>query len=80
MGLIIKDVLKQKKLTINELADKLEMTRGGVSQIINGNPTIESLQKIADVLEVDIYELFEQSKPKISCPKCGTMLNIELKI
>lgn len=80
MGLIIKEVLKQRSLTINELADKLGMSRGGVSQIINGNPTVESLQKIADVLEIDISELFEQKKTIIACPRCGTSLKVELKI
>lgn len=60
MVLRIKEVLKEKKMQVAELADMLGINRVSLSQQINGNPTIETLQKIADALEVHISELFEQ--------------------
>ena len=60
MGLIIKDVLKKKNISINEFADMLEINRVSLSSQINGNPTIETLEKWANLLEIDVSELFEQ--------------------
>lgn len=56
--LIIKEIIKQKGLTIQELATKMGLSRIGLSKQINGNPTIETLQKIADALDVSVAELF----------------------
>lgn len=58
MKLSVKEVCKEKGLTIQDLADKMEMKRESLSRAINGNPTLETLEKIASALEVDITELF----------------------
>ncbi|MDO4729116.1 MAG: helix-turn-helix transcriptional regulator [Bacteroidota bacterium] len=58
----IKDVLKEKGLTQTELAQKLGVSQVALNKAINGNPTIETLQKIADVLDVDIRDLLEPTK------------------
>lgn len=57
----IKEVLKEKKISQIELGDQLGISTVGVNKIINGNPTAETLQKIADVLNVDIRDLFQSS-------------------
>ena len=54
MKLSVKEVCKEKGLTIQDLADKMEMKRESLSRAINGNPTLETLEKIASALEVDI--------------------------
>jgi transcriptional regulator with XRE-family HTH domain len=63
MELRIKEVLKEKSITTVYLADKIGMTRPNMSNIVNSkvNPSIETLQRIADVLEVEITELFKPS-------------------
>ena len=61
MKLSVKEVCKEKGLTIQDLADKMEMKRESLSRAINGNPTLETLEKIANALEVDITELFAPS-------------------
>lgn len=55
----IKEVAKSKNLSITALADKIGMSQVSLSRIINGNPTVETLSKIAGALEVDIRDLFE---------------------
>lgn len=55
----IKEVAKQKGLTLTEVADKMGITRISLSKTINGNPTIETLSKIAEILSVHITDLFE---------------------
>lgn len=61
MKLSVKEICKKKGLTIQDLADKMEMKRESLSRAINGNPTLETLEKIAFALGVDISELFTPS-------------------
>ncbi|MDD4630611.1 MAG: helix-turn-helix transcriptional regulator [Proteiniphilum sp.] len=80
----IKAILKDKGLTIQELADMLGISRVGLSQQINGSPRLDSLQKIANALEVDLLDLFEDTrrnkpKEKYICPHCKKPISIEIK-
>lgn len=77
----IKDILKEKNLTQGDLADKLGISRMAVVKILAGNPTVETLQKIADTLEVHISELFvnPDKQTTINCPNCGKPINIYVK-
>ena len=65
MKLSVKEICKKKGLTIQDLADKMEMKRESLRRAINGNPTLETLEKIASALEVDITELFTSSSGSI---------------
>ena len=69
MGLRIIEICKQKGITQKELAEKIGMSAVGLSKAINGNPTIKTLEKIADALGVNVWDLFVQDK-YINCPKC----------
>lgn len=80
MDLRIKEVIKGKGTTITELADKMGINRVNLSNMVNGNPTVETLNKIADALNVPVTELFEQPKSdtaSLACPHCGKSINIK---
>lgn len=80
MELRIKEVLKEQGVTNIFLADKVGITRPNMSNIVNGKtkPSLETLEKIADALNVPITELFEHPKQNvITCPKCGTRLEVK---
>ena len=62
--LVIKEVIKDKGYTVTSLAEKLGMTQVSLSRIINGNPTIETLEKIANALNIDVRDLFKSTKDK----------------
>ena len=62
MGLRIKEVIKEKEMSIQTLADKMKINRVGLSNHINGNPSVAVLEKIARALEVPIQELFVKDK------------------
>ena len=82
MGLRIKEVIKEKGMTITELADKMGINRVNLSNMVNGNPTVETLNKIADTLNVPVTELFEQPKTdtvSLTCPHCGKSIEIGIK-
>ena len=63
MELRIKDVLKEKKVTVVSLAGMIGITQPNMSNIVNGKstPSLETLERIANALEVDITELFGPS-------------------
>ena len=54
----IKEILKEQGKTQIDLANKLSVTPIGLNKMINGNPTLETLQKIATVLNVEVVDLF----------------------
>ena len=62
MALRIKEIIKEKGMTVQTLADKMGINRVGLSNHINGNPSVAALEKIAAALEVLIQELFEKEK------------------
>lgn len=81
MDLRIKEVIKERGMTITELADKMGINRVNLSNMVNGNPTVETLNKIADAIGCPVTELFEQPKKdnvSLTCPHCGK--NITLKV
>ena len=68
LGLKIKEYRKNKKLTQEKLAEILELDVGYISKLEVGRnfPTIGTLEKIAKVLEVDLYTLFQFSESEDS--------------
>ena len=58
----IKEVAKSKGISITDLADRLGIKQVTLSRTINGNPTIETLRKIAAVLDCDVRELITPTK------------------
>lgn len=54
----IKELLKEKGMSQKELAEKLGMTEVGVSKIVNGTTTKETMKRIAGILSVEIDELY----------------------
>lgn len=82
MGLNIKKTIKNYGLEVREVAKRMEISPTGLSQHINGNPSVEVLQRIADAIGCDISELFEQSKSdtaSLICPHCGKGIEIGVK-
>lgn len=60
-GLKIKHYRNQKKLTQEELGNKLEVTKSYISKLESEKttPSLEMLLNIAEVLEVDVGDLLE---------------------
>lgn len=65
IGKNIKDLRIRKKLTQDELAEKLFVTRQTVSNYETGKsrPDIDMLMQIAEVMEADIHELLYGTPP-----------------
>jgi len=67
MELRVKEICKEKGISITGLADMMNISKATLSQAINGNPTIGTLEKIAGALGVPFIELFE-AKPTADTP------------
>ncbi len=86
----IQKVIKKQGFTIKDVADKMYNTRenkvgvsqGSLSTILNGNPTIDKLQEIASIIGVSVSELVADEKDvsnTIICPHCGEKIVLETK-
>ena len=74
----IAEILKSKGMTQTDLAEKIGISRVGLSKAINGNTTITTLRKIAAALSVSVPELFApQPTNTITCPHCGKLIKVE---
>lgn len=58
----IKEVMQEKGITQKRLAEQMGVAEISLSRSLRGNPTLETLSKIAEALEVDIVDLFECKK------------------
>lgn len=61
MDLRVKELCKERGMLMENLAQILGVTRITLTRNINGNPTMETLQKIASALNVQVWELFTAS-------------------
>ena len=82
----IKGVIKSHGFTLVEVADKMGITKGGISQIVNGSPNVKTLRTIAEIIGCKVGDFFvdemteeKESTPVWKCPHCGKELNIEIK-
>lgn len=82
----IKELIKEKGYTQQEFADKLGITRVGLTQLVNGKPSYPTLEKIAAALEVPMWQLFasaEEVKAESDgdvCPYCGGLIKVNVKL
>ena len=62
MPLKIKEVAKSQGMTMAQIAEKLGINPITLSQSLNGNPTLSRLTEVANILGVDVSELFVQPR------------------
>jgi transcriptional regulator with XRE-family HTH domain len=80
MKVRIKEIMQEKGVSSVSLADGIGVSKVTVSNLINNKtmPSIETLDKIAEMLGVHISDLFEQSAENtITCPNCGAKFKME---
>lgn len=76
----IAEILRSKGITQKDLAERMGISRVGLSKAINGNTTITTLRKIAEALNVEVSELFAPPRQGvITCPHCGKPINIKVE-
>ncbi len=77
----LKYVLSKKNVTETELAALMDTSLQYVNKLANGhgNPSIETLDKLAEKLDVGFLDLFAKgNRPldEFECPHCGRRLKV----
>lgn len=64
-GSKIKEIRLMRKMSQEELGEKVDVTKSFISKVENEKtePSLEMLNKIAEALDVDIVEFFDNKKP-----------------
>ena len=80
----IKAVIKAHGYTIERIANEWEskngkpITKGALSQSINKNPTVETIQRIANVIGCNVGDFFaDELENVIICPYCGGKIHFD---
>ncbi|MFK2341655.1 helix-turn-helix domain-containing protein [Bacteroides fragilis] len=82
----IKDIMLEKGVSSVSLSEMIGVSKVTISNLINNKtmPSIDTLEKIATALGVEVWELFadpkkvKHSKGSILCPHCGKEIYIEV--
>lgn len=66
LGLKVKEFRKQRKITQEKLAEIIGVDNGYISKLEVGQnfPSISTLERIAEALGVELYELFQFTRRK----------------
>ena len=63
MNFRLKEILKERKLTISTFAEMVGITQPNMSNIVNlkSSPSLDTLNRIAQALNIPISELFREN-------------------
>lgn len=82
----VKEILKSRGVTQQGLADMLGVTKISVAKTLTGNPTQQTLEKIATALDVPMWQLFASPGEVVReitggdrCPHCGQPIKIRIE-
>lgn len=78
----VKSVIRKKGYTFEQVAEKMGITRITLTQNLGRNPTINTLQRVADAIGCKVGDFFvddvseAEGSNTIVCPKCGSKFGI----
>jgi transcriptional regulator with XRE-family HTH domain len=79
----VKEICKEKGKSLASVAEEMGITYESLRKLINGNPTLNKMQDIADILGCSVTDLLEEEKDvqqfELKCPKCNEELLITIK-
>ena len=81
LGVTISSLRKEKGMTQNELAEKMNVTDKAVSKWERdlSCPDINTISKLADILDVSVEELLKAKKKDVSNTKIKDLINLIFK-
>lgn len=92
MELLITEIMKDRGISVDELAKHLGVSPNPLYAKLRGNLTIKSLQQIAEVLDCEVADFFpvpddyihwhrgmkhkKKDSQLLICPSCGTSFKV----
>ena len=58
LSLSVRMLCRKQGITMRQLAEKMQIAPESLSRAINGNPQLSTIAKIAECLNVEVYDLF----------------------
>lgn len=80
----IKEILKEKGITLSQLADTMGVSRQALSRQVAGKLLVEKAEEIANALNVPMWQLFaspeevQKGNNNIVCPHCGNPIKVTI--
>ena len=82
----VRSIIKEKGWTIEKVASEMGINRVTLSQNLSGNPTVKTLQRIADVIGCKVGDFFRDEMDEgiahgssLVCPHCGKDIKVTLE-
>ena len=78
----VKSVIRKKGYTFEQVAEKMGIPRITLTQNLGRNPTINTLQRVADAIGCKVGDFFvdevseDEGSNTIVCPKCGAKFGL----
>ena len=78
----VKSVIRKKGYTFEQVAEKMGITRITLTLNLGRNPTIYTLQRVADAIGCKVGDFFvdevseDEGSNTIVCPKCGAKFGL----
>lgn len=81
----IKEQIQKRGFTVSQIAALMTnkkgekgITQSSLSQIINGNPSLDKLKEIASIIGVTVSDLLrDEDDNTFVCPNCGAKLELK---
>ena len=81
----VKGIIKKQGFTLERVASEMGVTRVTLSQTLSRNPTVKTLQRIADIIGCKVGDFFAEDittphgQNSLICPNCGCRLSINVE-
>lgn len=76
----IKEILKERGMTMQQLSEELGIHRTNLSTSLSGNPTLSRLEEIAKILDVKVTDLFKEVEAGVRQKKLMGFVEYDDKI
>jgi transcriptional regulator with XRE-family HTH domain len=76
----IKQLARERKITMEQVAKAAGYNRtSSYNQAVARGLKVPQLEAIAQLLGVEVPDLFDRKEATVTCPYCGKTIKIELK-
>lgn len=79
----VKEICKEKNISLKELAEKIGVSPSSLTQSISGNPSLDKVLLLSQALDVPVSILvgdMPEHNTSTKCPHCGGSISFSINI